>query len=120
MVDVNLVIGGKFKDGKNELEDSEEGIGFFKLQKQQMSSILKFLDFSTNYTKFQTGVQKKFLENKLSKDESKKYMELYEEWKMNEGEDKSKNEKKKAAKLRDKMCKFIIFSNNYIFKLTLT
>lgn len=106
MLDINLVIGGKFKNGKNEIEDTEEGIGFFKLQKQQMNCILKFLDYSTNYTKFQTGVQKKFLERKLSKEESRSYMGIYEEWKMNEGENKSKDEKKKAAKLKDKMRKF--------------
>ena len=105
MVDINLVIGGKFKDGKNELNESEEGIGFFKLQRQQMNSILKFLDFSTNYTKFQTGVQKKFLEKKFTKEESRRYMKIYEEWKMNEGESKSKTEKKKAEKLREQMCK---------------
>lgn len=105
MVDINLVIGGKFKDGKNELNESEEGIGFFKLQRQQMNSILKFLDFSTNYTKFQTGVQKKFLEKKFTKEESRRYMKIYEEWKMNEGESKSKSEQKKAEKLREQMCK---------------
>lgn len=82
-----------------------------------MTSILKFLDFSTNYTKFQTGVQKRFLENKLSKDESRKYMKVYEEWKMNEGEDKSNQEKKKAKKLREDMCKslcLLILSFNHI------
>lgn len=105
MLDINLVIGGKFKEGENKLVDSEEGIGFFKLQRQQMNCVLKFLDYSTNYTKFQTGVQKKFLENKFTKEESRKYMKIYEEWKMNEGESKSKNEQKKAKKLRDQMCK---------------
>jgi hypothetical protein len=100
MVDINLVIGGKFKVGKNELVDSEEGIGFFKLQRQQMNAILKFLDYSTNYTKFQTGVQKSYLEKKFSKTESQKYMKVYEEWKMSEGDSKSAAEKKKSAKLK--------------------
>jgi len=105
MLDINLVIGGKFKEGKKELVDDDQGIGFFKLQKQQMSSILKYLDYSTEYTKFQTGVQKEFLENKFSKEESRKYMKTYEEWKRNEGEGKSSAEQKKAEKLREQMCK---------------
>jgi len=105
MLDINLVIGGKFKEGKKELVDDDQGIGFFKLQKQQMSSILKYLDYSTEYTKFQTGVQKEFLENKFSKEESHKYMKTYEEWKRNEGEGKSSAEQKKAEKLREQMCK---------------
>ena len=94
IVDVNLVIGGKFQEGRNELLDSEQGIGFFKLQKQQMNCILKYLDYSTNYTKFQTGVQKNFLANKFSKEESQRYLQLYENWKMNSGEDKTEGEKK--------------------------
>lgn len=35
-MDINLVIGGKFVEGRNEILDTEEGIGFFKLQKQQL------------------------------------------------------------------------------------
>ena len=105
-MDINIVIGGMFKEGRNELVDTEEGIGFFKLQKQQLMCIFKYLDYSTNYTKFQTGVQKKFLERKFTKDESKKYIKLYEEWKMNDGDDKSKAEKKKADKLKVDLCKF--------------
>jgi len=105
MVDVNLVIGGKFIEGRNELLDSEEGIGFFKLQKQQMNCILKYLDYSTNYTKFQTGVQKNLLSNKFSKEESQRYMSMYEEYKLNSGESKSKGEKKKAEKIREDMSK---------------
>jgi hypothetical protein len=101
MVDVNLVIGGRFKEGKNELVDSEEGIGFFKLQAQQMNAILKFLDFSTNYTKFMTGVQKSCLERKFTSKDSQKYMKIYEEWKMNEGDDKPARIKKKAAKMKE-------------------
>lgn len=75
-----------------------------------MTCILKYLDFSTNYTKFQTGVVKKFLERKFSKDESKKYMKVYEEWKINEGENKTKAEQKKAEHLKQELCKlnFII------------
>lgn len=105
MVDVNLVIGGKFMEGRNELVDSEEGIGFFKLQKQQMNCILKYLDYSTNYTKFQTGVQKNLLANKFTKEESQRYMTLYEEYKRNAGDNRSAGEKKKAAKLREDMSK---------------
>jgi hypothetical protein len=107
-LDINLVIGGKFKEGKKELVDDDAGIGFFKLQQQQMKCILKYLDYSTEYTKFQTGVQKKFLERKFSKEESKKYMKIYEEWKMNEGENKSASEKKKAEKLKEEMRMLIL------------
>ncbi|CAI2359786.1 unnamed protein product [Moneuplotes crassus] len=103
MVDINLVIGGKFMEGRNELVDSEEGIGFFKLQKQQMNCILKYLDYSTNYTKFQTGVQKNLLSNKFSREESQEYMKIYEEYKMLSGDNKSAGEKKKAAKLRERL-----------------
>lgn len=105
LYDINLVIGGQFKIGKNELVDSEEGIGFFKLQKQQMNAILKYLDYSTNYTKFQTGVQKGYLENKFTKKESQNYMKVYEEWKMSEGENMTAAEKKRSAKLKEKLGK---------------
>lgn len=85
IVDVNLVIGGKFQEGRNELLDSEQGIGFFKLQKQQMNCILKYLDYSANYTKFTLGVEEEFLSKKLSKDDEAEYMDLYEDFKNQEG-----------------------------------
>ena len=115
-IDVNLVIGGRFKDGTNELIDTEDWIGFFKLQKQQMTWILKYLDYSTDYTKFQTGVLKKFLERKFTKEESKKYMKVYEEWKNNEGENKSKAEKKKAEQLKIELSKLKIVIFRWTWK----
>lgn len=72
-----------------------------------MNCILKYLDYSTNYTKFQTGVQKNFLANKFSKEESQRYIQLYENWKMNSGEDKTAGEKKKAEKIRENMSKLM-------------
>lgn len=103
MFEIDLVIGGKFKEGTNELIDDDEGTLFLKLQKQQLTAILKYLDYSTAYTKFQTGVQKKFLENKFTKEESKTYLTLYEDWMINKGDDKPKPIKQKAEKLAQEL-----------------
>jgi hypothetical protein len=72
MIECSLVFGGRFEVGSDRLQ-SDDGTGcfFFKIQKQQMKCILKFLDYSTDYTKFQTGVLKTYLENKYTHDETK-------------------------------------------------
>lgn len=101
--EVDLVIGGKFVEGRNEISDDDEGSMFLKLQKQQMTCILKFLDYSQNYTKFQTGVQKKFLEKKFNKEERKQYLSIYEEWCVIKDEESDKQVKQKADKLKEKL-----------------
>ena len=109
VVNVNLVIGGKFIEDKNEVDDSEEGIGFFKLQKQQMNCILKYLNYSTNYTKFQTGVEQKYLVRKMPKADQKTYGDLYEEFKQFEGYLGGKKKEKKAQAIRAKLKKVFLF-----------
>ena len=82
-INVSVVIGGKFLENGKFSMDDVEGTGLLKLQKQQMTCILKFLDFSSNYTKFQAGVLKKILENKFDEAEANRYIEIYEEWRKN-------------------------------------
>ena len=62
MIDVDLVIGGNFEPQSQNISSDEKGFGFIKLQNQQLYNILKFLDYSQDYTKFQTGILTPMLE----------------------------------------------------------
>ncbi|CAI2366521.1 unnamed protein product [Moneuplotes crassus] len=103
MVDVNLVIGGKFMEERKDIIASEERTNFFRLQKQQMNCILKYLDYSAKYREFKTEAQKSFLAKKFRKEESQRYMTLYEEYKRKAGDDKRIEEQEKVEELRGEM-----------------
>lgn len=100
-INVSVVIGGNFvQDGKFSLENVE-GRGLLKLQKQQMTCILKFLDFSSNYTKFQAGVLKRIMENKFDESEAFRYIEVYKEWRKH-----AEKNKEIADKIKEKLSNF--------------
>jgi hypothetical protein len=63
-----------------------------------MTSILKFLNFSQRYTKFQIGVEKPLLENKFDEEGKREYLELYEEYKKHDMKT-SKSEIVKAERI---------------------
>lgn len=105
MLCASLVIGGRFKeDAINLLKDSE-GTSTISLSKSQMVSILKFLDFSQSYTKFQAGVQKEFIDKKFKGNEKVEYMNLYEEYKNSEKKDKAGKPSKHTLDLKEELSK---------------
>ena len=101
MVTASIVFGGQFKKDSENLLTDADGTSSFKLDRQQMTSILKFLDFSQKYTEFQTGVQGKFIDRKFTPKEKSNYMKVYEEYKQ------SDKNKKKSDSLREDLGKFL-------------
>lgn len=94
MIDASLVIGGRFLDkGANPMEDVE-GTSEFTLQRQQMTCVLKFLDYSQEYTKFQSDKLAEIQNNRFPEEEAQEYREIYERWRLEK--DKSGKNKKKA------------------------
>jgi hypothetical protein len=81
---ISLVIGGNFIEGQPDDSVDEESTCEFNLNRQQMASILKFLNFSQRYTAFQTGVIKPLLTNKFTEEVKEDYLEKYEEYKKND------------------------------------
>lgn len=114
MVCASLVIGGKFKEVADDYLKEAEGTSWFELQKQQMACILKFLHFSSSYTQFQAGVQRKFKVKTFEPKALKEYMDLYEEYKKTESEGKGKG--KRHQEIKEKLSKLKrCFSNQNYF-----
>ena len=107
MVDIDLVIGGHFEKHSEDISSDQAGFGFIKLQNQQLYNILKFLDYSQNYTKFQTGILTPFFEKKFEdiklRDE---YMDTYEDFKRSENPNASRSDKRKLPQHKAKLGRY--------------
>jgi hypothetical protein len=107
MLEVSLVIGGQYVPDSHHPLQEAEGNSKFKITKMQITSILKFLNYSQKYTEFQVGVQKKFLLKKPKPDEVREYMKMYEDYKKNE------TNQKLSEKNREKLGRhFLLFCSN--------
>lgn len=106
MIAVDLVVGGSFIPQTEQISDDVEGFGLIKIQKQQLYSILKFLDYSQDYTKFQTGIQEPVLARRFTDDERETYMKTYEDFKKYELD----GDKKLAAKHKEQLGKNLTIS----------
>ena len=93
------MFGGHFEGPDEDIIGAQEECFDLKIQVQQFQTLMKFLEYSGNYTKFKTGVTKHFLENEFSKEQATEYMDLYLRWKMLSLETK---DKAKIAKAEDK------------------
>lgn len=109
MIAVDLVVGGSFIPQTEQISDDVEGFGLIKIQKQQLYSILKFLDYSQDYTKFQTGIQEPVLARRFTDDERETYMKTYEDFKKYELD----GDKKLAAKHKEQLGKPYYFILSY-------
>jgi hypothetical protein len=109
---ISLVIGGNFIEGHPDESVDEESTCEFNLKRQQMDSILKFLNFSQRYTEFQTGVTRPLLMNKFTEEVKEDYLERYEEYKKNDM--KTSNSAVKAtAGIRAELGKLLDLSRSH-------
>lgn len=93
-IDLNLVFGGEFEKGGNKVANTKGQTFDIQFQQQQLIAVLKFLEYSGYYTKYQANVLKPFYENDFSKKEAEEYIDLYVNFRRQKDEAKGKDVKK--------------------------
>ena len=105
-IDLNIIFGGEFND-KNSKETQSQGQRFQTMfQQQQLILLLKFLEYSGYYTKFQDFVLKSYYERDLTNLEIERYIEMYADYRHYKNLSDNKYMKIKAEELQQFLVDF--------------
>ena len=110
---VNIVFGGQFEGPDEQVVGSQHECFDFRLQVQQYNILMKFLEYSGNYTKFKTGVTRQFVENEFTREEALRYAKLYLDWKMLSVDTKDRTKQKQKDELQAEM---VEIEHNYSYE----
>ena len=100
-LDLDLVFGGEFEKGSSKVAETKGQTFALQFQQQQLIAVLKFLEYSGYYTKYQAFVLKPFYENELSKEDVESYIDLYVDYRRYKNDTKNKASKEKVDKLTE-------------------
>jgi hypothetical protein len=66
-IDLNIVFGGEFSGEEETISNYHSQTFNLQLQQQQLNCLMKFLEYSSFYTKFQSYVLRPIVQNRFSK-----------------------------------------------------
>jgi hypothetical protein len=102
-VSLDMVFGGEFEKGTNKVSKTKGQTWALQFQQQQLIAVLKFLEYSGYYTKYQSFVLKRYRENEFSKQQAEEYIDLYAEYKRYKELVKTNDAKKIVEELDEKL-----------------
>jgi len=108
-IELDLVFGGEFEKGSSKVANTKGQTFALQFQQQQLIAVLKFLEYSGYYTKYQTFVLKDLRDNKFTdgtgaqKNQAEEYINLYTTFRYHKDINKDKNAKKMLEESQEKL-----------------